>query len=196
MQFFSILPDRLFCSFENELELPHLPEMVFPKNKLVLTHKNGRCLEFSPLEALRGVQTGDTAIQVACAGMWQGARPDSNRLEKVKPYDWSFSTAYQGTLSDGMRSEETDVQLNIFKLMQKERILFFEDITLFEDELHDHGIAVCSVKIVRYTFIFMNSTTILLILIVFFCLLWRLFSVLWRPVSSFYLHISYALMVY
>jgi len=37
--------------------------------------------------------------------------------------------------------------LDIFKLMKKEAILFYHDLTLFEDELHDHGIASCSVKI-------------------------------------------------
>ncbi len=32
--------------------------------------------------------------------------------------------------------------------MVKENILFYSDITLFEDELHDHGISQLSVKIV------------------------------------------------
>lgn len=122
--------------------------MVFPKNKLVLTHRNGACLEFNPLEALRSVQTDHSTIQVACAGEWQGARPESGRLEKVKSFDWSFTTTYQGTINDRIRAEPTDAKLDIFKLMQKERILFYQDLTLYEDELHDHGIAACSVKIV------------------------------------------------
>lgn len=130
------------------MELPHLPEMVFPKNKLVLTHKSGACLEFNPLEALRSVHANQSTIQVACAGEWQGARPDSGHLEKIKPFDWSFTTTYQGTSNDSIRAEPTDERLDIFKLMQKERILFYQDLTLFEDELHDHGIAACSVKIV------------------------------------------------
>lgn len=145
---YSAISPPFIPSFEHELELPHLPEMVFPKNKLVLTHANGACLEFSPLEALRCVKTGNSTIQVACADEWQGARPDAERLEKVKPFDWSFTTAYQGTINERIRVEETDARLDIFKLMQKERILFYHDLTLFEDELHDHGIAVCSVKIV------------------------------------------------
>uniref|UniRef100_A0A8C4N8V1 TIP41-like protein n=1 Tax=Eptatretus burgeri TaxID=7764 RepID=A0A8C4N8V1_EPTBU len=31
--------------------------------------------------------------------------------------------------------------------MNREPILFFEDVVLFEDELHDHGISILSVKV-------------------------------------------------
>lgn len=123
--------------------------MVFAKNNLILTHKNGAQIEFNPLDALRRVENGKSSIQVACADEWKDTRPDSNLLEEVKPFDWSFSTDYQGTFNENVRSEATDTKLDIFKLMQKERLLFFHEISLFEDELHDHGISMCSVKIVR-----------------------------------------------
>lgn len=122
--------------------------MVFAKNDLVLTHKNGAKIEFNPLDALRRVENGKSSIQVACADEWKGSRPGSNSLEEVKPFDWSFTTDYQGTFNDKIRSEETDAKLDIFKLMQKERLLFFQEVSLFEDELHDHGISMCSAKIV------------------------------------------------
>ena len=35
----------------------------------------------------------------------------------------------------------------MFKLMRKEEILFYHNLTLFEDELHDHGISLLSVKV-------------------------------------------------
>lgn len=54
-----------------------------------------------------------------------------------------------GTMS-GFEVEETSERIDVNKLKQKEKILFYHDITLFEDELHDNGIAVCSVKIVRF----------------------------------------------
>lgn len=123
--------------------------MVFAKNKLILTHKNGAQIEFNPLDALRRVENGKSSIQVACADEWKDTRPDSNLLEEVKPFDWSFSTDYQGTLNEKVRLETTNIRLDMFKLMQKERLLFFHEISLFEDELHDHGISMCSVKIVR-----------------------------------------------
>lgn len=131
------------------LELPHLPDMVFWKNTLILAHKDGARIEFNPLEALKRVQNGKPSIKVACSEEWKGTRPDTGCLEEVKPFDWTFSTDYQGSLNDKIRVEETDLKLDIFKLMRKERILFYHDLTLFEDELHDHGIASCSVKIVR-----------------------------------------------
>lgn len=42
-------------------------------------------------------------------------------------------------------------QLNIEKLKQRENILFYDDITLFEDELHDSGISNLNVKLVSIT---------------------------------------------
>lgn len=130
------------------MELPHLPEMVFAQNKLVLTHTNGAQIEFNPLDALSKVQNGKSCIRVACADEWKSTRSDTDGMEEVKPFDWSFSTDYQGTFNEKIRCEDTDEKLDIFKLMQKEKILFYQDLTLFEDELHDHGIAACSVKIV------------------------------------------------
>lgn len=137
------------CRYEQTLELPHLPDMVFFKNVLCLTHKNGARIEFNPLDALKPVRNGKAPIQVACSEEWKGSRPDTSTLEEVKPFDWSFSTNYQGTYNDRIRCEPTDAKLDIFKLMKKERILFYHELTLFEDELHDHGISKCSVKIVR-----------------------------------------------
>lgn len=128
--------------------LPHLPEMVFPRNILTLTHKNGAKIEFNALDALKCVLNCKQQLQVACANEWKESRPDAAKLEEVKPFDWSFATDYQGTFNDKIRCEDTDEKLNMFKLMRKERILFYHELTLFEDELHDHGIAMCSVKIV------------------------------------------------
>lgn len=141
----------LFHSYEFKLELPHLPEMVFSKNNLILTHASGAKIEFNPLDALMKVENGKSLIHVACAEEWKSSRSDSASLEEVKPFDWSFTTDYQGTFSDKIRFEDTDAKIDIFKLMQKEQILFYQELTLFEDELHDHGIAACSVKIVSVT---------------------------------------------
>lgn len=68
--------------------------------------------------------------------------------QKFKPFDWTFTSKYQGTLNENFRSEPTEQTLNKIKLMQRENILFYHDLTLYEDELHDHGISVMSVRIV------------------------------------------------
>lgn len=44
---------------------------------------------------------------------------------------------------------ETDSGIDYEKLKQPERIHFFDDLVLFEDELADNGIAELRVKIVR-----------------------------------------------
>ncbi|XP_047989587.1 TIP41-like protein [Leguminivora glycinivorella] len=134
-----------FCIYCKELEIPHFPDMVFPKNILSLTHKNGAAINFNPLDALKLVSSTTEAIEVSCAEAWQGARPDATK--KKRPFDWTFSTDYKGTLTDNITVEPTDENINYELLKQKDQILYYHDLTLFEDELHDHGISKLSVKI-------------------------------------------------
>lgn len=122
--------------------------MVFPKNVLSLTHTSGARISFSPFDALKAVSSSKMDVQVSCAEEWQETRPKQHLEEKVKPYDWTFTTDYQGTCNKLVITEPTTQKLDIFKLMRKENIFFYHDLSLFEDELHDHGVASCSVKIV------------------------------------------------
>lgn len=48
----------------------------------------------------------------------------------------------------GFEMEETDERIDLEKLKRKDKILFYVDLTLFEDELHDNGIASLNVKMV------------------------------------------------
>lgn len=130
------------------LELPHLPDMVFHKNTLTVEHENGAKITFTPMEALKRVRNEKLGIKVSCSEEWQESRPKENTGEKLKPFDWTFSTDYQGTLNDKLQVEPTELKIDRFKLMVKEQILFYHDLTLFEDELHDNGTSVSSVKIV------------------------------------------------
>ncbi|KAH8304695.1 hypothetical protein KR018_009648, partial [Drosophila ironensis] len=135
------------CHYQHSLELPHLPDMVFNKNQLVLKHKDGAIIEFKPMDALALVDNGKQPLEVACAQEWRETRPEKTMEEKFKPFDWTFTSTYQGTTNDKVRIEATDQALNMFKLMERENIIFYTDLTLFEDELHDHGISVMSVRI-------------------------------------------------
>lgn len=137
------------CKYNFALELPHLPDMVFHKNVLTLVHENGARLEFTPIDALRNVKAKlvrEEVVKVACSEEWKESRPADTTTEKMKPFDWTFCTEYQGT-TDGIKIEPTDKKIDLMKLMKRENILFYHDLTLFEDELHDHGISSCSVKI-------------------------------------------------
>jgi len=69
-------------------------------------------------------------------------------MDEVKPFDWTFTTDYSGTLTGDFTVTPTDTRIDLDKLRRREKILFYHELLLFEDELHDNGTAVCSVKIV------------------------------------------------
>jgi type 2A phosphatase activator TIP41 len=69
----------------------------------------------------------------------------------IKPFDWSYTTDYKGTVScpspGGMAFAPTEMQLPIHLLKLPEPILFFSSVDLFEDELADNGMSLLTVKI-------------------------------------------------
>ncbi|GEQ68035.1 hypothetical protein JCM33374_g1701 [Metschnikowia sp. JCM 33374] len=72
-----------------------------------------------------------------------GASPD---LQSVKPYDWTYSTNYKGTLTKCKFSPYAqDIPLE--KLVRQDPILFYDESILFEDELGDNGISMFSTKV-------------------------------------------------
>lgn len=144
------------------LNLPHLPDMVFHKNSLVVEHENGAKIVICPLEALKKVRVEKPDMRVSCSDEWRESRPKDKTEEKLKPFDWSFTTDYQGTINDKFTTEKTDLKIDKFKLMVKEQILFYEDLSIFEDELHDNGTSVLSVKIVSH-YLFFNPFRLKLI---------------------------------
>lgn len=68
--------------------------------------------------------------------------------EIVKPFDWSYSTDYTGTVSHNARDFEPTTQAIPIELLKRpDPILFFDEVILYEDELADNGIAMLSCKI-------------------------------------------------
>ncbi|XP_028414892.1 TIP41-like protein [Dendronephthya gigantea] len=137
--------------FTSELKLPSLPEMVFGDNCLRIQHEVGFGLEFNALDALRLVDSERDLMKVACADAWQKSRSDGEQSTViVKPFDWTYTTNYKGSLlkKDDIQFKvvETDEKIDIELLKKKEKIYFFEDIILFEDELADNGCALLNVK--------------------------------------------------
>ncbi|XP_045197404.1 TIP41-like protein [Mercenaria mercenaria] len=138
--------------FENELELPQVPEMIFADNVLRVQHDAGYGVEFNALDALKMVDAQNDPLKVAVAQAWKEARADCEHInEVVKPFDWTFTTEYKGTLigKDGaqLQVEKTDERIDLEKLKVREKIHFYEDILLFEDELSDNGSSLMNVKI-------------------------------------------------
>ncbi len=79
----------------------------------------------------------------------------------VRPYDWTFTpSGYVGTVSPDPRRkrkgedvppptvEETEERIDYDKLRERERILFYDEVLLYEDELDDNGCTKLSCKIV------------------------------------------------
>ncbi len=69
----------------------------------------------------------------------------------TKPYDWTYTTTYAGHPSNantnGWKIDES-LQIPMAELTRPDPILFFAEVPLFEDELHDNGTASYTIKIV------------------------------------------------
>ncbi|KAL5624193.1 hypothetical protein BROUX41_004253 [Berkeleyomyces rouxiae] len=137
---------------ETKLQIP-VPEMIFGDNMVAIEHvPSGWSIEFNAFDALDGVdKTEKNMLQVSYARDWSSSRETSNAdvREVVKPYDWSYTTPYSGTLdakSAAMMGEgKTLIPLELLK--RRDPILFFEDVVLYESELDDNGISIYSVKV-------------------------------------------------
>lgn len=79
----------------------------------------------------------------------------------TKPYDWTYTTTYaghsEGTSSSEVAWKEEDLEntahgIPIAELTRPDPILFYAEIPLFEDELHDNGASHLLVRIVSTSF--------------------------------------------
>ncbi|KNC83127.1 hypothetical protein, variant [Sphaeroforma arctica JP610] len=158
----STVKDRISNSNERDtdeaaLNIP-LPEMYFGFNKLRVEHITGWALEFMAMDALDMVDKDTPTVKVGWADHWHRNRGHSEHIkEVVKPFDWTYSTAYTGSL----RSVDGDQTINLptisaalqgeaidYELLKphREPILFYGEVILFEDELADNGESTVSVK--------------------------------------------------
>ncbi|KAJ5637293.1 TIP41-like protein [Penicillium lividum] len=126
--------------------------MIFGDNYVMIEHdKSGWGINFNSFDALDRVdKTGQSMLQVAYSKEWQKSREKTHEgiKEVVKPFDWSYSTDYTGTLRPNAPPfEETSKPIPIELLTRPDPILFFDEVVLYEDELADNGIAMLSCKI-------------------------------------------------
>jgi type 2A phosphatase activator TIP41 len=75
----------------------------------------------------------------------------SDIKEVIKPFDWSFTTNYKGTILPSTASNPaftlTTAGLPLHLLMRPDPILFFNSVDLFEDELADNGMSILTTKV-------------------------------------------------
>lgn len=68
----------------------------------------------------------------------------------MHPYDWTYTpTDYRGSLFGDIKVSDTEQKIDYEKLKVREKILFFDEVILYEDELDDNGCAVLTTKVVR-----------------------------------------------
>ncbi|KAL7236494.1 hypothetical protein ACSBR1_019730 [Camellia fascicularis] len=159
-----ILESLHLQQWEHKLQSSHLPEMVFGDSSLVLKHVNsGTKIYFNAFDALTGwKQEALPPVQVPAAANWK-FRSKSFQLVMLD-YDYTFTTPYCGSetveinakLGRGATSkegncslhwEECKEELDTVALAPIESILFYDEVTLYEDELADNGVSLLTVKV-------------------------------------------------
>ncbi|KAI1180091.1 TIP41-like family-domain-containing protein [Nemania sp. FL0916] len=89
------------AALERELGIP-VPEMIFGDNLVSVCHlRTGWRIDFAARDALDAVdKTGENMLRVAYARAWSASREQTSAgiRDVVRPFDWSYSTTYRGTL--------------------------------------------------------------------------------------------------
>ncbi|CAI2734821.1 unnamed protein product [Schistosoma spindalis] len=139
-------------AFERSLELPAIPEMIFDQNSLSICfcqpNSEQICkIEFNALDALKLVDPKNITIEVPFAKDWRDSRiTNQEDILPHKPYDWTFTTPYTGSLSGPWSISPTSEGLDMEYLRRKDPIRFFVNTTLYEDELGDNGVSILNIK--------------------------------------------------
>lgn len=97
------------------------PEMIFGNNSVDVKHESGWGIRFGALEALSLVdKTGESMLRVSYSESWQKMREriHENIKEVVKPFDWTYTTSYKGTVSS------TQVCSRVVPFWDQSRIFF------------------------------------------------------------------------
>ncbi|KAL5107633.1 TIP41-like protein [Taenia crassiceps] len=102
-------------------------------------------IEFCALDALKLVDKSKIHFEVPAAKQW--SKTHSHNYPIVQRFDWTFSTAYDGTITGDWLIQNTSEVLDQKFIRSRDPILLFGDINLFEDELGDNGISLLNVKI-------------------------------------------------
>lgn len=135
-----------------------VPEMIFGDNLVSITHlPTDWSIAFTTPEALDAVdKTEKNMLKVAYARDWESTREGTTQKikEVVKPYDWSYSTTYAGSVNPGRASstgagafQPTEKKIPLELLKRRDPILFFDEVVLYESELDDNGISIYSAKL-------------------------------------------------
>lgn len=86
--------------YEEKLQTHHLPDMIFDQTTLKLVHQPSRLeLQFNAFDALKQIDNEnnlDEIPKVSMSEVWAKSRTENRDLDYVKPYDWTYTSRYQG----------------------------------------------------------------------------------------------------
>lgn len=140
-----------------------LPAMLFDANGLHVEHQpTGFRLTFNAVDALKLVGQADPNIKVKAAARWSSSNKHRSDVEITTiehASDWTFTTAYSGSVSQSCVTPSTQpdiVPIDYDALRDVTLpILYSSEVVLFEDELDDNGTASYRVRVrVMPSFIF------------------------------------------
>lgn len=88
--------------FEEKLATHHLPDMIFDKTTLKISHRESQLeLFFNAFDALKEIDMYNNLEQIPKVSMseiWSKSRSENRELDYVKPYDWTYTTRYRGLI--------------------------------------------------------------------------------------------------
>lgn len=166
-----ILTSTEIESLSNTLGSSSIPEMIFnSKMQLKYRGKNAKGepvnleLEFNSVDALKGAlkenlyedgKVKPVKVQYAWnkASIKDRILGESKEIEEREDLmDWTFSTNYKGTLTRNGAPLTTQPKrslngIDYDGLSQRNEIYFYDEVILYEDELHDAGICLLNVKL-------------------------------------------------
>lgn len=85
-------------------------------------------------------------LRVCFSKEWKEERAEVLADLPVVEYDWTFFSEYSGTLAEGWSLEECALAIPYDKLKIQEPIRLYDHMVLFQDELHDNGDCIQTVK--------------------------------------------------
>lgn len=149
---YPILNENEIKNFEKILNFP-IPEMIFGNNKISISNDDKFNISFNALDALKLVNHDDL-IKVSYSNDWINNKLKNNinniPMNIHNPFNWTYETLYNGSINSGNNwkiDTNDSIKIPIEKLSINNKIKFFIDLPLFEDELADNGISSLNVKI-------------------------------------------------
>uniref|UniRef100_A0A0N5CHQ0 TIP41-like protein n=1 Tax=Strongyloides papillosus TaxID=174720 RepID=A0A0N5CHQ0_STREA len=136
------------CKYTKELDLAHLPEIVFANNELQIESNDGNYINFNTFDSIKMIDNSKYPdFKVSMSDAWVATRKQYKDLKiSGKPFDWSYTTFYKGTVSENATVVETTEEIDIEKLKRRDPILEYDTFLLYEDELHDNGLSKLEIK--------------------------------------------------